>query len=143
MLPPRRSRPPSRSYSSLPKRKTWLKRSTKPIARSAKRIRSVNPVAKAKRDKLHAKDRRSPHTKEIERQARERAGNQCELVTKGGGILEGLEWRCGVTEGLELHHDRYPKTRPLAVTDVRMLCDPHHNRLEAMKLHKMNRRGIG
>lgn len=119
----------------LPPRKSYIKRSTK-------RIRPVNPIAKAKRDKRNAKDRRSPHTKEIERQARKRAGNRCERDFRGGGILEGLNWRCLETERLELHHLRYPRVRKLTVDDVQILCRAHHREAESRKPYKWNRRSV-
>jgi hypothetical protein len=40
----------------------------------------VNNRKLAKRRKIEAKDRRSPHTRLIERQALERAGGRCEVV---------------------------------------------------------------
>ena len=105
----------------LPARKAFIARSTKPI-------RAVNPVAKAKRDKLHAKDHRSAHTREVRRQAMERAGSRCESPGYGMG--------CSATETLQLHHLKYPRVRPLELRDVRILCKRCHDFFESLKPHK-------
>ena len=107
----------------LPARKAFIARSTKPI-------RAVNPVAKAKRDKLHAKDHRSAHTREVRRQAMERAGNRCE------DQIDRTGQRCVETEQLQLHHLKYPRVRPLELRDVAILCRRCHEYAEAMKPHK-------
>lgn len=136
---------------SVPPRKVNPKRRASYIKKSTKPIRKVNPVAKAKRDARNAKDRRSPHVKEIRRQAFERAGNQCEYrMARESGISMHLghgAWihnmkvvRCFATEALELHHLHYPKVRPLGLQDVQILCRAHHREAESRKLHKANRR---
>lgn len=86
-------------------------------------------------------------------EAMERAGDRCEQVTvfevtykSGDGeyqmansyvqSLGGAYVRCENTEDLHAHHLRYPKSRPLEATDLKIVCKPHHEYLESLKMHK-------
>lgn len=113
-------------------KRSSLSRGRSPMKRKTK-MKQSNPQRMAKRRKIEAKDRRSPHTKEIERQARERSGGRCESEIDAHLMGEVLTFRCTTEEGLEMHHKRYPKGRKLTVDDVQMLCDPCHNRIESLK----------
>jgi hypothetical protein len=139
-------------------RKSYLKRSQKPISRSAirkktrKPIRKVNPKAKAKRVVRYKKMLASPEYRAARKEAMERAGNQCEgmlamridpvsVKVIGDGISNAAAWfytytRCTVTESLHAHHLRYPKSRPIEASDLKILCRFHHEFAESQKLGK-------
>lgn len=66
-----------------------------------------------------------------------RADYQCERE-----LDDCLEWcygwrfRCEENEDLHAHHLRYPKTRPLRASDLKILCRFHHEQVESQKMHK-------
>lgn len=145
-------------------RRSPLARSQKPIARSpiarsAKRIRPRNPERQAKRDQRYRKMLRSPQYLAAKAEAMKRAGDRCEWNDSDGVFDTIGTWfgvgnkterdpfrndpsRCEMTENLEAHHLRYPKSRPLAVTDLVILCNWHHRLAESLKPHKQGRRAF-
>lgn len=115
-------------------RKTPLKRGESRLSRSTPMektrkapMRKVNPERMRRVRKMQRAEWRSPEQQAVRTEAFERAGNRCEHVVTVG------EWehRCRETEKLEAHHLRYPKTRPLRASDLRVLCRKHHE-LEEM-----------
>lgn len=85
-------------------------------------------------------------------EAMERAGNRCEGTSSmridpvdvrvtGEGIYGATAHfytytRCTSTENLHAHHLRYPKSRPLTASDLKILCKFHHEFAESQKMHK-------
>ena len=135
-------RSPLRS-GAPPKRKSWLARSTEPIPQ-------VNPKAKAKRKIGYRKMLRSKEYLAAKAEAMERAGNRCEwndVDTHTGfsprrDAFRNVTPRCEMTTELDAHHLRYPKSRPIAVTDLVILCNWHHRQAESQKPHKWGKRGF-
>lgn len=133
--------------SSLPSRR-------QPLARSKKAIPKVNPRRQAKRKAGYRKMLSGKEYKVARAGAFERAGNRCEwndsdglLKWDGGppfGVGDKTERdpfrndpsRCEMTTDLEAHHLRYPKSRPVAVRDLVILCNWHHRQAESLKPHK-------
>ena len=98
-----------------------IKRS-KPLKRSTKPIRQVNPTAKSKRVKKLKQHYASAEYKAARKEAMERAGGRCEYAV--------IFLRCVEMEHLEAHHRCYPKSRPLEASDLLICCRYHHNFLE-------------
>jgi hypothetical protein len=119
-----------------PKRKSWLARSTKPIPQ-------VNVDRAARRAKQYQKMLASSAYKAAKAEAMVRAHNQCEYNAADMyglcNLRHGCLPRCDATEGLDAHHLRYPKVRPIAATDLVILCKWHHRREEGFKPHKHGR----
>lgn len=118
----------------------------KPIAKSTKPIRKQNPVAKAKRVKRYKKEViGGADYKKAKAEAMERASLRlgypvCEYAKQD--IVPPFFEICEVSEGLQAHHLRYPKTRKIEASDLKMLCKYHHEIEEAKKPHKQNRIGF-
>lgn len=117
----------------------YLKRSA--IKRSTKPIRKVNPKAKAKRVIGYRKMLASKEYKAARAEAMERAGDRCEATidvydTSCGKITRVYTQRCAWRWDLHAHHLRYPKVRPLAASDLKILCKHHHEQAESLKPHK-------
>jgi hypothetical protein len=110
--------------------RTRIKRSTKPIPK-------VNPRRQAKRKAGYRKMLASPEYKSARAEALERAGDKCEEIMHPEFYGQRTTaWRCGEVKGLHAHHLRYPKTRPLASSDLKILCKWHHEQAESLKPHK-------
>lgn len=99
--------------------------------------RKSNPKRIAKRKAGYRKMLSGKEYKAARKEAFARAEGRCELTRWDAEGFDG-EWntRCGETENLHAHHLRYPKTRPLASTDLLIVCKRHHEMLEAAKMHK-------
>lgn len=118
-----------------------------------KPIRKVNPKAKAKRIVRYRKMLSGKEYKAARSEALERAGDRCEWNATDGLQDTVGKWfgvgnktdrdpfrndpsRCEMTTELQAHHLRYPKSRPVAVTDLVILCNWHHRQAESLKLGK-------
>lgn len=109
----------------------------KPIKHSSKPIRKVNPVAKAKRTARYRKMLSGKEYKAARAEAMERAQGMCEFTTRmRRGEIGNFLFRCGQPKALHAHHLSYPKTRPLAASDLLIVCKYHHEYLESQKLGK-------
>ena len=119
-----------------------LRRSS-PLKRTASLTRRT-PVKKrnAKRADKRAADYRKylagPVWRVKRAEAMERAGHRCEVVERVDryAFVGGLQ-RCGVTEGLETHHLRYPRELGTESLDTLLVvCKAHHDHLESAKWWK-------
>lgn len=117
-----------------PKRKSWLKRSTK-------RIPQVNVGATRRRRARNAKRMRGPEYKAARAGAMERSGGQCEWEVQILGPVEEKR-RCPETRALHFHEEHYARGRILTAADGKMLCWSHHRRAEKQKPHKWAKRGF-
>lgn len=144
MIPHRKPLPRSKHPIQ---RKSWLKRSTKPIRKS-------NPKAKAKRTAGYRKMLSGKEYKAARKEAMARAGNRCEwndtdaLLRWDGGPPFGVgakterdpfrndPSRCEMMTELHAHHLCYPKSRPVAASDLAILCNWHHRAAESQKMGK-------
>lgn len=75
-------------------------------------------------------------------EAMKRADGMCEgtvdvlFRSHNGAGIAFVPQRCFALEDLHAHHLRYPKSRPLAASDLQILCKTCHTRAESRKLHK-------
>lgn len=112
------------------------------IASPRKAVRKSNPIAKAKRKAAYRKMLSGKEYKAARAEAMGRAEHRCEqegVMTLHWSEEYGLHEkpsRCQREEGLHAHHLRYPKTRPLAARDLKILCRIHHEEAESQKPHK-------
>jgi hypothetical protein len=122
----------------VPKPKPSPSKPRKRIPRSQNPIQKVNPRRKAKRDARYRKMLSGKEYRSARAEALVRAGNRCEYQFDVSVYLDRVNAfiRCDVTEELHAHHLRYPKTRPLRASDLKILCRPHHEQAEAAKMHK-------
>jgi hypothetical protein len=102
------------------------------ITQKPTKVKKVNTKAKAKRTARYRKMLASKEYRAAKAEAMERAGGRCEHTWFDYNTRN----LCWATEDLQAHHLRYPKTRPLASTDLLIACKRHHEMLEAAKMHK-------
>src|SRR5688572_19334905 len=115
-----------------PRRKTYLKRSTKPV-------RPFNPDRAAKRLKKYRQFMASVAWQKIRQAKIEQAGGRCEMLLS----FDGPERRCPETTRLTVHHVTYRRFGgDELMTDLRCLCKTHHDLVESGKPHKQGRRGV-
>jgi 5-methylcytosine-specific restriction endonuclease McrA len=111
-----------------PKRKSWLKRGTKPIP-------TRNEARIAKRKKAYSSFLKSAVWKRIRKEAIERAGGQCEHLENLGITTPRVIGyaRCQNTGDLTVDHLSYAhfggKEQP---HELKVLCRFHHNRKSAL-----------
>lgn len=116
----------------------------KPLKRSQKPIRKVNPKAKAKRVERYRKMLSGKEYRAARAEAMKRARGQCELwlswtnVSYETGAPLPFEYtgtvnattthvqRCPATLDLHAHHKSYPKGRKLTAAHLIICCKPHH-----------------
>lgn len=107
------------------------------ISKKPKPLRKSNPRRKAKRTALYRKMLAGKEYKAARAEAMERAQGNCEFTTRmRRGEVGNFLFRCGQPEALHAHHLSYPKTRPLAASDLLIVCKFHHEYLESLKPHK-------
>lgn len=122
------------------------------ITSPKKPIPKSNPRRQAKRKAGYRKLLSGREYRAARAEAMKRAGGQCEgwkamhvqpvnVLTIGGGITNATASfytydRCPETENLHAHHLRYPKSRPLAASDLKILCKWHHEAAESQKMGK-------
>lgn len=99
------------------------------ISSPKKAIKKCNPERQAKRKAGYRKLLSGKEYRRARDGALIRAEGQCEF------FMGGFQ-RCSETYRLHAHHLRYPKTRPLAPSDLTMVCRWHHEYLESQKMHK-------
>lgn len=111
----------------LPRRTSFIARSTKPIAR-------LNVKRAARKRDAYAKYLRSSAWRELRKAALERAGHQCEypdVIPHPNAPRQLVATRCTATTRLEAHHTRYTKVRPnTSLDDLWVLCHLHHEYVE-------------
>lgn len=113
------------------------------ITSPKKAIPKSNPRQQAKRKAGYRKLLSGKEYKAARAEAFKRAGVRCEFetevtITWSGGPIGGKveQQRCFETLNLEAHHIRYPKVRPLAASDLKVLCNFHHRAAESFKIYK-------
>jgi hypothetical protein len=151
-----------RERSRGPRRSTFIKRISdkrlkanggkmpfSTIPRSSKPIPQVNVHKQAKRKAGYRKILSGKEYKSARAEALVRAGNRCEWNAADPFGLgsktdrdpaRNCTPRCEMTTDLDAHHLRYPKSRPIAATDLVILCNWHHRAAESQKMHKQGRR---
>lgn len=90
-------------------------------------MKKINPKRKATRQREYRAHLASAEYKHARKEAMWRAKARCEWREPTTQATEVFRTpRCTEVDGLEAHHLRYPKTRPLEARDLLILCRRHH-----------------
>lgn len=122
-----------------PKPRKQLPRSTKPLPCSTAPIAKVNVKRTRKRQKNNAKRMRTPAYLAAKAERLLIAGNRCEYIVtapvldRNNKVVGERRARCIMTDELEFHEERYPKSRPIEARDGKIYCTTHHQYEEATK----------
>ena len=135
--------------SSLPRRRRWISRNTKPIARrswlkrSLKPIPQVNVARLARRVKVYQAHMASVYWFALRYAAFKRDGGLCQCpdcitFRKDGGSPEETRVECwfdtrGKVHGFDTHHTTYARFGHELLSDVLTMIHAHHRKVEREK----------
>lgn len=106
------------------------------ITSPKKPIPKSNPRQQAKRKAGYRKLLSGKEYKAARAEAMKRAEGQCEFMGTISNSIAAVPVRCVEMDRLQAHHLSYPKTRPLAASDLLIVCKWHHSRAESQKMGK-------
>ena len=116
----------------LPRRTSFIARSTKPIAR-------LNVKRAARKRDAYQAYLRSPEWREKKRLVRERSGGQCERIIEV--VMLDFVWRIRCTrEAAVCNHKTYARFGHELLTDLEDLCRTHNDQFESDRPWRSARR---